>query len=136
VVRADSAYQCQVGSFILPQPPTNYKGFVMTRLNLFLLVCILTCIAGCVCVLVFGSEPVPHFVPIPHFVPVPKFIEIPVTAEVKREPVKKAVEALVRVPCALCPGGYYTMPAPVKSDQTVEGGADAGRRLRLFRGRR
>jgi len=63
-------------------------------------------------------------------------IEIPVPAEVKREPVKQAVEALVRVPCALCPGGYYTMPAPVKSDQPDNGGADAGRRLRLFRGRR
>ncbi len=41
----------------------------------------------------YGAEPpAPHFTPVPHFAPVPKFIDIPVTAEVRKEPVKKAVE--------------------------------------------
>lgn len=63
-------------------------------------------------------------------------VAAPVAKEKAKVIVKVPVEVLIRVPCALCPGGYYTMPAVEStSDQPGEGGTNAGRR-RLLRGRR
>jgi hypothetical protein len=48
------------------------------RLNLFLLGCVIVCLATLACVAARGAElPAPHFTPIPKFLPVPHFLPFP-----------------------------------------------------------
>ncbi len=77
----------------------------ITTLCLWALGAVVGCLVGLVSV-ARSSEPVPQFVPVPHFTPIPNFsptpacksqggvckIKVPVTAEVRKEPVKKVLE--------------------------------------------